>query len=292
MLVITSVLTRFRRGALLQQVLGNASWQLAEKLLRMVLGLSIGIWVARYLGVAEFGLLNFAIAFVGLFSPCMDLGMQAVVVRDLVRRPERRAEIMASALVLRLCGAVAAIVISAVCITLLREGDSNARLVVLVVALSLAPQAWDVIDFDHQARMHWRPIALIRSSSLVVFSLVKIVLILSGARLIWFGLAIAAEAALSALMMSSLLRWRSGPLKFSEASSNEMKRLLAASWPLAIASLSVMLYMRIDQIMLGQMLGDEAVGVFSAAVRISESWYFIPMAMVRGGRASPDGGAS
>jgi len=41
-----------------------------------------------------------------------------------------------------------------------------------------------------------------------------------------------------------------------------------------------MIYMKIDQIMLGQMIGDEAVGLYSAATRISEVWYFIPMAIV------------
>src|SRR3546814_11976049 len=40
-----------------------------------------------------------------------------------------------------------------------------------------------------------------------------------------------------------------------------------------------MTYMRIDQIMLATMLDDHAVGVFSAALRVAEVWYFIPMAI-------------
>ena len=35
--------------------------------------------------------------------------------------------------------------------------------------------------------------------------------------------------------------------------------------------------MRIDQVMLQEMIGSEAVGQYSAAVKISEAWYFIPM---------------
>jgi O-antigen/teichoic acid export membrane protein len=58
------------------------------------------------------------------------------------------------------------------------------------------------------------------------------------------------------------------------------KELLSDSWPLILSGLAVMLYMRIDQIMLGQMLGDEAVGIYSAAARLSEIWYFIPMIIV------------
>jgi len=41
-----------------------------------------------------------------------------------------------------------------------------------------------------------------------------------------------------------------------------------------------MIFMKIDQVMLGQMIGDSEVGVYSAAVRISEIWYFIPGAIV------------
>ena len=53
--------------------------------------------------------------------------------------------------------------------------------------------------------------------------------------------------------------------------------LLVESWPLLLSGISIMVYMKIDQIMLGQILGDESVGIYSAALRISEIWYFIPM---------------
>ena len=47
-----------------------------------------------------------------------------------------------------------------------------------------------------------------------------------------------------------------------------------------LSGLAVMLYMRIDQIMLAQMMGNREVGLYSAALRFSEIWYFIPMALV------------
>jgi PST family polysaccharide transporter len=58
------------------------------------------------------------------------------------------------------------------------------------------------------------------------------------------------------------------------------KSLLKDSWPLLLSSISITIYMQIDQIMLGHMIGDEAVGIYSAALRISAVWYFIPMAIV------------
>ncbi|HVZ34588.1 MAG TPA: oligosaccharide flippase family protein, partial [Polyangiaceae bacterium] len=90
---------------------------------------------------------------------------------------------------------------------------------------------------------------------------------------------VSGEAALSGLLLWLLSRRQPGSFRISAARSREMGRLLRSSWPLAISALSVILYMRIDQVMLGKMLGDHAVGVFSAAVRISEFWYFVPIAI-------------
>jgi PST family polysaccharide transporter len=60
-------------------------------------------------------------------------------------------------------------------------------------------------------------------------------------------------------------------------SAERAKKLIRDSWPLIFASISIMIYMRIDQVMLGYMIDDHAVGIFSAAARLSEIWYFIPV---------------
>jgi PST family polysaccharide transporter len=246
----------------------------------MVLSLLVGLWVARYLGPTGFGLLNFSTAFVALFAFLGDLGLQAVVIRDLVRWPEKRLQIVISALAVRLIGTLLALIVIGGSILLLRGGDSTSRALVLVQALGLIPQVCDVIDFDYQARMHPRPVTIIRILSLIVAAGMRIVLITHGAHLIWFAWAIVTDTFVSAFLMLGFC-WLKGPvLAFSHLSIAEMQRLVKECWPLAIASLSVMLYMRVDQVMIGQILDDRAVGIFSAAVRVSESWYFIPMAVL------------
>ena len=60
----------------------------------------------------------------------------------------------------------------------------------------------------------------------------------------------------------------------------EAKRLLSLSWPLIISGVALMLYMRIDQVMIGNMIGNAAVGIYSVAVKMVEVWYFIPVAIV------------
>lgn len=53
--------------------------------------------------------------------------------------------------------------------------------------------------------------------------------------------------------------------------------LLKDSWPLILSGIIVSIYIKIDQVMLKEMIGNEAVGVYAAAVRLSEVWYFIPV---------------
>ena len=68
----------------------NTSWLFAEKILRMVVGLFVGIWVARYLDPEQFGLFSYAQSFVGLFTAFATLGLDGIVVRELVKDESRR----------------------------------------------------------------------------------------------------------------------------------------------------------------------------------------------------------
>lgn len=271
---------QLRGRGLLRKIAGNTAWQVSEKLARLVIGLVVGIWIARYLGPGQFGLLNYSVAFAALFAFIAELGLQSVLVRELVRRPAERMELLASAMLLRLLGGSVAAALAVAASWILRRDDPHAQVLILIIALGMVAQSLDVIDFDYQSKMTPRPVVVIRMASLFVSSLVKLALIAADAPLIWFAAATAGETALSALLLWLAAKAQSPPFRLSAARASRMKSLLAHSWPLAISSLSVILYMRIDQVMLGQMLGDRAVGIFSAAVRISESWHFVPMAIL------------
>jgi len=73
----------------LQNAIGNSGWLMFEKLLRMAVGLFVNVWIARYLGPENFGLLSYALAFAFLFLPLVTLGLDEIVVRNLVRDPAR-----------------------------------------------------------------------------------------------------------------------------------------------------------------------------------------------------------
>jgi PST family polysaccharide transporter len=119
----------------------------------------------------------------------------------------------------------------------------------------------------------------VQNAAFLVFAGIKAMLILTGASLISFAWAMLAEAFVVALAMTLALHRLGPPLSSLRISYRRCGTLLKAAWPLMLSSIAVMIYMKIDQIMIGQMLGNDAVGIYSAAVRISEIWYFIATAI-------------
>lgn len=88
------------------------------------------------------------------------------------------------------------------------------------------------------------------------------------------------EIALGSIGLVIIYKSKDQKLKAWRGSLSWVRILLRDSWPLILSGLSVMVYMKIDQVILGEMIDNKAVGIYSAAIRISEVWYFIPMAIV------------
>jgi len=264
----------------LQKIVSNSGWLFADKFLRLGVGFLVSVWLARYLGPDRFGLLSYAMAFAALFASFASLGHEGIVVRDMVREPSRRGEILGSAFVLRLAGGLAAVALAISAVMMLRPGDSLAAWLVVIVAAGTAFQAFDVIDYWFQSRVESRYTVWARNSAFLLIALVKIALILLAAPLVAFAAAGLAEALLAALGLLGVYLYsgqRPGSWRWSRPWA---VRLLKDSWPLCLGALSIAIYMRIDQVMLGDMVGDSAVGVYSAAVRLTEAWYCIPIVIV------------
>lgn len=264
----------------LQKIVGNTGWLFADKIIRMCVGLFVGVWVARYLGPAQYGILNYALAFVSLFAVLATLGLDGIVVRDIVRNPACREETLGAAFRLKIIGGLLTLIITVGSISLIRPDDGLTRLLVAVIATGTIFQAFDVIDFWFQSQVLSKFTVIVRNLAFLVVSAVKIVLILKHAPLIAFALAGLIEIILVAAGLVTAYRVHGYRLFFWRGSKARARRLLQESWPLILSGLAIMVYMQIDQIMLREMVGDKAAGLYSAAIRLSEIWYFIPTIIV------------
>ena len=149
-----------------------------------------------------------------------------------------------------------------------------------ILGLSLVFKSTEVVKYWFESQVQSRYTVWIENGAFVIMAGVKVAMILRQAPLIAFVWITFAEAVLVACGLLAIYSKRGGYLSAWKPRIARAKKLLRNSWPFMMAGLAVMTYMRIDQIMLGGMLGPEAVGVYTAAVGISEVWYFIPMLVV------------
>jgi O-antigen/teichoic acid export membrane protein len=264
----------------LLKIVDNIGWLFFDKILRMGVGLIVGVWIARYLGPEQFGLLSFATAFVGLFGAIAGLGLQGIVVRDIVRDPSRKEETLGTAAMLQFVGGLIAYGLILGTIFWLRPDDTLAKVLVAILGSMMLFKASELVVYWFESQVLSKYTVWVQNSSFLVFASIKVGLLLNNAPLIAFAWAMMAEALMVALLLGVILGLRGPRLHHLRITLKRAKRLLKDSWPLLLSGIAVSIYMKIDQIMLGQMVGDEALGIYSAAVRISEVWYFIPMMIV------------
>jgi len=268
---------RFQDRQNLKKIAANIGWLSIDRIVRLGVGLIVGVWVARYLGPEQYGLFSYALAFAGLFGVLSTLGLDQIVIRDIVQNPANKDKIIGTAFVLRMAGGILATGAALIIMFIMRPGETLTLALVGIVAASMIFQSFDVIDFLFQAKVQSKYTVYAKNGAFLIMALVKVVLILTYAPLIAFALAGFAEITLGSCGLIVFYQRRVAHLRDWRVSFAQAKELLHVSWPLILSGLAITIYMKIDQVMLGNMVGEAEVGIYAAAVRISEVWYFIPM---------------
>ena len=267
---------RIEHRPTLQKALTNTGWLLGDKILRMGVGLLVGVWVARYLGPEQFGALNYAMAIVALFGAIAGLGLNGIVVRDLVQKPDGSSLTLGTAFVLQLIGGFLAFVLAVAAISIMRPADDLARTMVAILGFALVFKAAEVVKYWFESQVKSKYTVWVENGVFLILAAIRVVLILNQAPLLAFVWAALAETALAGVFLLLIYARKAGRLSRWSASLCRAKDLLMESWPMILAPAASMINMRMDQVMLGAMTNDAVVGNYSAAVRISEVWLMIP----------------
>lgn len=258
----------------------NSGWLFMDRAVRLGLGLIISIWLVRYLGSAQFGSYSYAAAFVAIFTPLAGLGLETIVVRELIRQPEKHDEILGTAFVLTLAGGLVAVAGAAGTIGFLRPNDAVSFWLVVIFASALIFQAFDVIGMWFQSQVAARPVVMAANIARVVSALIKIILMVMQAPLMIIAVAVTAEFVLVAIGMIVIYVAKGRRLWGWRINPTLARQLLVASWPLAVSLIASTLYLRLSLLMLGNLVNNEVVGIYAAAVRVSEICYTLPPAVM------------
>lgn len=249
-----------------------------ERIYRLFITFLVGILLVRYLGPEQFGLLSYAISFIGLFSAIGTLGLDSLITRELVNEPEKSYEILGSSFALRIVGALTTFPL--IGLALIFTGDDfYTSILIYVVSLITIFQSFNIIDYYFQSIVKSKYSVYVLLATSTIASIIKLCLIFYKLPLMYFAIVTSVEYLIMALGYiivyqkkgNKILKW-----KFSKRIS---LGLLKDSWPLILSGLAIAIYMKIGQVIIKNLLNEKEVGYYAAAVRLCEAWYFIPMAI-------------
>jgi len=258
-------------------LLSNISWQGLERGSRILAGVFTGILLATYLGPGPLGTYSYALSFVMLFAPVINLGYDTMLPRDILFEKEKWNEILGSSALLRFIGSLLAITSIWVFTWLYPSLDGEMKTMIRILSLSFLFYPFDVFDVWFRVTLKSKNASVSKIIALVLINLLKLYFIWIKAPLLSFAWLYVCEFIVNGILQF-IFYLKTEPRKVNQwvATVSRIKFVLREAWPLLVSTFSFMIYNRIDQIMIGNMLNNTEVGIFAAAGKISD----LPVAIV------------
>lgn len=259
-----------------QRYFKNMSWLVISRILCMVISFITTAFIARQLGPTNFGQLSYAISFVAVFSFLASLGIDGIVYRDLVKFPEKKMEYLGTALGIKLSASIFTSIVIIISAITFAEDDVS-KILIIILSFTFIFNSFLVVNNDFQASVRSKAPALISLIVTVILNTLKVVVIFYDKGVIYLSLILLLETILYAtfywLAYEKILGGRLRNWKFDKLIA---KSLLHDSWPAIFSAAFALIYARIDQIFIKHMIDATAVGIYDSAVRVAETWYFLP----------------
>ena len=260
----------------------NTGWLIFDKILHMTMSLVVTGAVARYLGDHDYGIINYGLSFVNIFTIITKLGIDSIIVNELVKDREKEGEIIGTTIGLRLISSLLSLVVTYKFVWILNPSNGIVIAVTIIESVALLGLAFDTIDYYFQSKLMSKYSALSRTLSYPLVCLYRLVMVFMKADVKWFGWATVFDAAFIGVFLVVFYYKNKGPkLKFSWEMG---KYLMSHGKHFILANLLVTVYTQMDRLMLGSMAGQDQVGIYSAAMTIANLWIFIPNALIDSAR--------
>lgn len=273
--MVLKPITDLKKNPRFVKYFGNTAYLLIDKIFNLGVAFFVSVYVARYLGPTDFGILNFAqsvVAFAGVFA---SFGIRSILVRNLVNSTEaERPIVLGTAFSIRL-GASLIGVGAIVGLSFFITEDQTTRLVIGILSLTTLFESLEVVKSYFQSKVLAKKIVPVAIIQTITGGLLKVLLVRIAAPLEWFAAVYVIEMMVSAVGLAlvyhraglQLFRWR--------FNLNYSKELIKDAWPLLFSGFVIVVYMRIDQIMIKYLLNNHSVGVYAVSVKLTSVWYFV-----------------
>lgn len=259
----------------------NLFWLFSDKVLRLVLGVFVGVLITKHLGPTKFGMWNYVISIIALLNSLVNLGVDSILLNQLVsNHPSSIKKIFSAALWLRLItGFSGYIVILGFTFIWSSGNESNNLILYFIVGSNLIWQSSEIIDIYFQFGQRIRQATIVKYVSFFISLILKFIGVYFNFDLLYFVIVTSVELFIYFIIILSRYFISFGALSYN-VEFNVFKKLVSNGFPLMLSSFLIIFYMRIDQIMLGYLKGDFEVGIYTSALKLSEIWYLIPTVLI------------
>ncbi|HEY0669755.1 MAG TPA: flippase [Sphingobacteriaceae bacterium] len=262
-----------------QKYFTNTGWLMLGKILSMI----VGFIIARYLGPGSFGDLSFAEALTAIVAAIGTLGLDSFIIREIIHDPDKRDEILGTSFWLRIGANIILVPVSILIYLLYHNISANpgTPLTAIVALLAFASffKSFNIIDSYFQSQVQSKYVVHVQNTALVISALVKAALVIFKLPLIYFAIALVLDGIMLAGGLVLIYHKKGLHLSAWKFNKARARSLITKSWPLILSAVMISIYLKIDLVMLKQ-LGSASVGIYNSAAKISESWYFIPVAII------------
>ena len=260
-------------GGSKKKILSNSVWMIIQHLYSMLTSLTVVALIARYLGPSDYGLINYCASVISIFTTLAGLGLDNLIVSEIIRNPEKEGGYLGTALVMRL-------ITSFVSYPLFL--DKVLFIVAVLQGLGMIFQTYDVLVYWFRIKLKMKFISIAMVCAITVTSIIRIVMLYLKVSVEWFALAISIQALVAAvIIMAVFIKKSDVKLKVSMA---DARALLRISYNCIISSMSIIIYMQADKIILEKMTDSAHVGIYSAAVMLATCWQFVPSSLIDSAR--------
>ena len=232
--------------------------------------------MARYLGPANYGLLNYVFSFVGLFGFLTSFGIESIANREIIKDHSKKDLIVGTSFYLKLLGSLIAI-LSIFCFAYLTTSSNTILLgLIIVYSFSYIFSAFNIIDVYFQSQVSSKFPALVTILVSIISAILKIIAVSLGLGIIWLTAIYILESAITAAGLLFFFFHKGHTIREWIFDKTTAMIILKDSWPLMLSTVAWSIYMKIDQVMIKNMIGNEQTGIYAVAAKLSEFWYFIP----------------
>ncbi len=271
-------------GFIKKKEIKNAGWIIGERIVQMLLSFIVGILSARYLGPGNYGSLNYTASFVTFFSSVATLGMDGVIIKKMIEHPDKEGEFLGGSIVLRFISSIATSVLVVCVVVFLNPGDTEKLILILLQSVQLIFQTLDIFDSWFQRYLKSKYISIAKILASIAVMAYKLWLLATSKSVAWFAFSNSLTSIVFAVVLYIFYKKSNAPkLKWDVKSG---LYILKDSYHYILSGLMVAVYGQMDKIMIGKMMSDSSVGLYSTGISICSMWVFVPIAIINSFRPS------